>query len=103
MEAKKTTYAVQGKNILRIVLATLLILLVPLIAMQFTDDVNWSATDFVVAGALLLGTGLVFELGVRRIQNTRQRFIFGLLLLAVLVLVWIELAVGVFGTPFGGR
>ena len=35
-----------------------LVLLIPLIAMQFTDEVNWSGGDFVFAALLLLGVGI---------------------------------------------
>ena len=38
-----------------------LMLLLPLVAMQFTDEVNWSETDFIVAGALIGGTGLTLS------------------------------------------
>jgi hypothetical protein len=50
----------------RIALATACILLVPLVAMQITDEVNWSLGDFVFAGALLGGTGLLLERAVRK-------------------------------------
>ena len=36
--------------------------------MQFTNEVNWTLFDFVVAGILLLGTGLIFNLVVRKIK-----------------------------------
>jgi hypothetical protein len=50
----------QNKNIIRIVLATAFILLIPLLAMQFTDEVAWDLADFVIIGTLLLGTGLTY-------------------------------------------
>lgn len=83
-------------------LVTALILMVPLVAMQFTDEVNWSLGDFVVAGALLFGTGLVFMLAARRTRNIEHRAAIGLALAAALLLVWAELAVGVFGTVVAG-
>ena len=49
-----------------VALATGLILLIPLIAMQFTDQVAWSLSDFLIAGALLLSTGLTFVLAARK-------------------------------------
>jgi hypothetical protein len=53
--------------VLRIAFGTALILLVPLVAMQFTDEVNWGVADFVLAGALLGGTGLLLhQLTTRR-------------------------------------
>jgi len=78
------------------------LLLVPLVAMQFTDEVNWEMNDFVIMGILLLGTGLLCELVLRKIKSTLSRIILcGAILLAFL-LIWAELAVGVFGTPWAG-
>jgi len=79
-----------------------LLLLLPLIAMQFTDEVNWSSFDFVLMGVLLLGTGLACELALRKAKNRTYRVVFiGAILFAVF-LIWAELAVGIFGTPFAG-
>ena len=88
---------------LGILLGTALLLLMPLVAMQFTDSVKWSPFDFVVAGILLFSTGLTFELAVRKIKTTKHRKIAGVVLLMVLFVVWVELAVGIFGTPFAGN
>ncbi|MCC2631670.1 MAG: hypothetical protein K0S20_369 [Patescibacteria group bacterium] len=92
----------QNSNITRIVLATALILSVPLIAMQFTDEVDWNLFDFVIIGTLLLGTGLTYELVSRNVKDKTQRLLIALGLGFVLFLIWAELAVGVFGTPFAG-
>ena len=54
-----------------VALATAFILLVPLLAMQFTDEVAWGVFDFAVAGALLGGTGLIHQLAARKAGNTR--------------------------------
>ena len=85
-----------------IVLGVLILLLVPLIAMQFTDEVNWSILDFVVAGALLLSTGLICEFVIRKVINIRYRILICITLLIMLILIWLELAVGIFGTTIGG-
>jgi hypothetical protein len=53
----------------RIALATAFILLLPLVAMQITDEVDWGVADFVFAGALLAGTGLLLELAARKAGN----------------------------------
>lgn len=90
------------KSIIRIVLLTACILFVPLVAMQFSDEVNWSPSDFVIAGALLVGTGLVFEFVVRKITNPRRRLIFGTILIFFFLLMWADLAVGIFGLPWSG-
>ena len=78
------------------------ILLLPLLAMQFTHEVNWTLFDFLVAGALLLGACLAFELVARKVATRTHRFIVGIAITIVLLLVWAELAVGVFGTPWAG-
>ena len=78
------------------------LLLIPLIAMQFTDEVNWGPLDFVVAGVLLLAAGLVIDLVLRKVKNTNYRIANIIALLIALLLIWAELAVGIFGTPFGG-
>lgn len=72
------------------------ILLLPLVAMQFTDEVNWTVSDFVTMGALLIGTGLILELAAWKIRDVRYRIGFSVLVLVLLVLVWIEGAVGIF-------
>ncbi|CAM4186722.1 hypothetical protein [Gillisia limnaea] len=92
----------KNKRFMGIVLAIILLLLIPLIAMQFTTEVNWTAFDFVVAGVLLLGTGLLAELIMRKVKNKNRKIVAIAMLLAVLFLVWAELAVGIFGTPFAG-
>ncbi|MEO1023073.1 MAG: hypothetical protein AAFW89_11075 [Bacteroidota bacterium] len=78
------------------------ILLIPFIAMQFTDEVVWTAGDFLVA-ALLLGTaGLFIEVLYRNMKNSDMRGLTLAFIVILLVLVWAELAVGIFGTPLAG-
>ncbi len=81
---------------------SILVLSVPLLAMQFTDEVVWDLFDFFFAGSLLLGSSLVYVLATRHVRSRRNRVIIGALVAAVLVLVWAELAVGVFGTQVAG-
>lgn len=91
----------KNKRLLLIVLIALSLLLIPLIAMQFTSEVNWELGDFVIAAVLLLGTGLLIELALRK-TPIKYRFPIVAVILLVLLLVWAELAVGIFGTPFAG-
>ncbi len=93
----------QNSNRLTIILSAAgLLLLVPLVAMQFTNEVNWTFSDFIVAGVLLFGTGVLIELAMRKINKVGTRVWVILGILIVLFLVWAELAVGIFGTPFAG-
>ena len=76
---------------------TALVLMVPLLAMWFTDEVRWDAGDFLLAAALLFATGLAYERLARRAGNVAYRGASGLALGAALMLVWANLAVGVIG------
>ena len=92
----------QNKRLIGILITVAFLLLVPLVAMQFTDEVDWSLFDFMVAGILLSGTGLLCELVIRLVKDSRYRIVICVAILAALLLVWAELAVGIFGTPFAG-
>lgn len=72
------------------------LLLFPAVAMRFTGEVNWGPEDFVAAAILLGGAGLALELAFRFITTPLRRIVAAGGILAVLVLVWVELAVGIF-------
>ena len=78
-----------------IVFAACLTLLVPLVAMQFTSAVNWGVMDFIVMGVLLTGAGSMFVLTARRVPRRYWRAI-GAIAALLFLIVWSELAVGVF-------
>ena len=79
-----------------------LLLLIPLIAMQLTNEVNWSLFDFMIMGAMLTITGLLGGVIFKRIKNSGYRLILTITIVLILFLLWAELAVGLFGTPFAG-
>ena len=93
---------VQNKRLISILLLAPLLLLIPLITMQFTEQVNWVLSDFIIMGLLLLSTGLIVELVLRKVKKVKPRLILIIVVLMVLFLIWAELAVGIFGTPFAG-
>jgi len=78
--------------------AAVLILLLPWVAMQFTDEVAWDLADFAVFGALLLGVGVTYELAARMTGNTAYRAAVGVALAAAFLLVWVNGAVGIIGS-----
>ena len=83
------------KRMIVVLLATAMVLLVPLVAMQFTKEVNWDLFDFAVAFGLLAGTGTVYVMSTRKVKNTMHRMVVGGVLSLALCLVWVELAVGI--------
>jgi uncharacterized membrane protein len=72
-----------------------LILLVPLVAMQFTKEVAWTLSDFLVAGGLLVGTGLAYIAITSRLNCRKCRINVGIALGVALAVVWVQLAVGI--------
>lgn len=73
------------------------LLTIPAIAMQFTDEVNWDAFDFIVMGAMLAFACGVYEVGARLSGNRAYRGGFAVAILAGFLMVWINLAVGIVG------
>lgn len=78
------------------------LLLVPYAAMKFTNEVDWKALDFLIAGVLLLGSGLAIELVLRNVTKLQHRLALCAAVLLALFVIWAELAVGFIGTPFAG-
>lgn len=87
----------QNKRLIGIVLGVALLLFIPLVA-----GFNWTLADFIIMGILLLGTGLVCEFVMRKVRNMDYRIGIIAVILVALFLIWAELAVGIFGTPFAG-
>ncbi len=70
--------------------------------MQLTDEVNWSFFNFIIMGTLLTITGLLIGIVVKKIKYYKYRKIFILIIVMMFFLIWGELGVGLFGTPFAG-
>ena len=98
----ETAMTFQNKRLTGIVFGVGLLLLIPFTAMKFTGEVKWSPFDFVVAGVLLLGTGLAIEIVLRMVKRLEYRLAICAAILLVLFIVWAELAVGIIGTPLAG-
>ncbi|MEQ8518447.1 MAG: hypothetical protein RLN79_14235 [Cytophagales bacterium] len=91
-------------NRIKIILGIVaLLLLIPLVAMQLSDEVNWTINDFIVMALLLSGFGILADLVLRKVRKISLRIIAFIAIFSVFVLVWAELAVGIFGTPFAGN
>lgn len=92
----------QNKRLKIIILIATSILIIPLLAMQLTNEVNWSLSDFIIAGILLLGFGLLIELLLQKIKKRNFRIVALVIIAIAFLLFWAELAVGIFGAPFAG-
>lgn len=92
----------KNKRFMGILLTIAVLLCIPLVAMQFTNEVVWTLSDFIIAGILLVGTGVVIEVVLRKVKDQTAKI--GMIVgsLVVMALVWAELAVGIFGTPVAG-
>jgi hypothetical protein len=78
--------------------ATVSVLMIPLIAMQFTEEVNWNLFDYIVMGILLFGTGLAYVLISGVSENYAYRIAVGIAVAAGFLLIWLNLAVGIIGS-----
>ena len=74
-----------------------LVLLLPLFAMQLTDEVDWGVADFAIFGAMLVCAGAAYELAARRTGDVAYRAAVAVALASAFILVWMNLAVGVIG------
>ncbi|GLV24185.1 hypothetical protein [Sphingobium sp. Cam5-1] len=76
--------------------AIAIILMVPLVAMRFTDEVRWTGHDFLVAGVLLVSAVLIYQVGARLITGRGRRLLWAGAIFIVTMLLWAEGAVGIF-------
>ena len=72
-------------------------LLAPLVAMQFTEEVRWTGSDFAFAGAMFLVVGLAFELAVRSRRDRAYRAGAAVALAGAFLMLWTNGAVGIIG------
>lgn len=86
------------KHLTIISLGTAVLLIIPLIGMQFTNEINWSLFDFIVAGVLFLGSGLTYEFVSHKMEAKIYRVAVGIAVVASLLLIWVNLAVGIIGS-----
>ena len=92
----------KNRRLLIIVIIIGVLMFIPLIAMQFTNELNWDLADFILMGILLLCTGFACELVLRNISSTKNKIVLCGIILAMLIIIWAEFAVGIFGTPVAG-
>jgi hypothetical protein len=90
-------------KLLQLVSLVLALLCIPLLAMQFSGDVRWSVADFVLAGFLLFFSGLLVQFIQNKVSKRSWRIGLIFIVVFLLLLIWAELAVGLFDSPFAGN
>jgi hypothetical protein len=86
-------------NRLRVVawIFALLLLLAPLVAMQFTTEVNWSVADFALFALMLAAAGTALEFLITKSRHLSYQLAAAIAVLSSFVLVWLNVAVGLIG------
>ena len=81
----------------------LTLLIIPLIGIILTNMVDWSVFDFLLMGSLLLALGIVIELTIINFKQFNTRIAIISFILLIFLMMWIELAVGIFNSLFAGN
>lgn len=75
-----------------------ILLSVPLIAMQFTDEVQWGVFDFIFMGVLMCAIASAIEFMLGRSRNRYYRAGAVLAIMTAFLLIWGNAAVGLIGS-----
>ena len=70
--------------------------------MMLTDEINWTLADFIVMGFLLIGFGFGIHFISTRTKNLKVRILYIGIICVLFLLIWAELAVGIFDSPLAG-
>ena len=79
-----------------------MLLLIPFIGMQYSNEVKWSLNDFIIMGVILLSFGIIINKIIYHVGAFKKRVILISTLMILFFLLWAELAVGLFNSPFAG-
>lgn len=77
-------------------------LLVPLVANQISEQVNWNAMDFIIMGTFLIFSAYWIQKVIKKIKSKSKKVVFISLIMLIFLLLWIEMAVGIFNSPIAG-
>ena len=84
------------------ILYPVFLLLIPLIGMIITDEIKWDLFDFIIMGSLIIFLSVTINFVYNSPINIKSRLLYIGILVLIFTLIWVELAVGVFGTTFAG-
>jgi hypothetical protein len=91
-----------NQRLVGIVVVVAILLLIPFLAMRFTGEVNWTPIDFYYRRRPAAGNRTAVRACLRMVKKFTYRLALCAAILFALALIWIELAVGLFGTRFAG-
>jgi hypothetical protein len=80
----------------------LFVLLVPLVGVIFFE-LDWSVFDFLVMALLILSLSILINLILYYTDSSKLKLLLIFIVAILFLLIWAELAVGIFGTPFAGN
>lgn len=87
----------------KVIFYPLFLLLIPAFGMMFSDQFNWSIFDFITMGIFLLVLGIGINFILNKVKKGSLRYVLITLLLLIFSLIYVELSVGVFESPFTGQ
>jgi hypothetical protein len=102
MKSNQKVILPSQKGILLIGGIVLSVLVIPFLGNMISTSVNWGAFDFAVAGALMIIFGIGIEVIRLNVKSLIVRVSVLLSFVLILLLLWVELAVGIFGSPIAG-
>jgi hypothetical protein len=89
-------------TVIKRALSPLILLLIPLFGNLFSNQVNWSLFDFIVIGLLLVFAGLSIHFIIEKVRNKKLRIVPIIFVIIIFLMIWAELAIGLFGSPIAG-
>ena len=81
----------------------LFLLLIPIFGNFFFDEFDWSLFDFILMGIILITLGFLINLIIDKFKKRSYKIILITITLFFFILLYVELAVGIIGTPFAGN
>ena len=67
-----------------------------------SDEFDWNIFDFIVLIIMMIFTSALFEIATRTAKTKKNQKILFILITIIFLLIWAELGVGIFDSPFAG-
>ena len=83
------------------IIYTLILLTIPFLSNIYINDFNWSIVDFIIMGVLIFSC-LYFISFIRKEFSGIKEILALIIVILFFILLWVELGVGIFGSPFAG-